>query len=783
MANQIVRHQRSSVPGRVRAVPGGPPNEPGRNELGTYLEALRHHYWLVLCAGALALFAGWWSQRGKLDEYTAEVLLQHSQDSEMAIFGLGTQTGADFGSRLEILRSRAVLGRVVDSLGLQLRPELPDRRTRVLKAVAVEPNAPSDAYLLREVEGALVLTGRDDRTELAVADPDGLIQGPGFRLIVDQSEFPPDGSGFGFNISYREDAISRLQTKANVEQGKGLDLIRVRYKGPDAQHAANVVNTIAFAYQDHRAATAREAASRSRVFIKERMDILGDSVARVQAQIVAYQESMNIVAPEVEIGSRMQALFGAERELQELNFNRSVLNSRLGQLTSADSQEREGEILSSIMNLGEEYVSGAAGYNTNYQNLVAERRALTQGRFGATAQDEGVQILDSRIASVIITMREAAMHARDLVEQRVSDASRRIARIQAEVDQVPSQTAELTRLEQLLETVKTPYENMATEYYQAQIAEGVEAGDVEVVDPAPVPRLPDPSGRLVTMAIALLSGLLLGSLGAVVLERMDASLKTTDEAERASGYAVLGTIPLIGNGASRSQAVWLGQEAFRSIRTNLRFAFTEEPRVLAVSSPAPGEGKSTVASNLASCYGDQGARVLLIDADLRRPQIHKILEVSQEPGLSDVLLEECELPEAVQPSPVNGKLHVLSSGSVVNNPAELLGSERFERLIRYLRTVYDAILIDTPPVLAVTDAAVVGTVVDGMLVVARANVTDKEALTKAVSELRRVKAPVAGIILNGVESDASGHSYYESYYKDARTADEEERFLLQSAPR
>ena len=165
---------------------------------------------------------------------------------------------------------------------------------------------------------------------------------------------------------------------------------------------------------------------------------------------------------------------------------------------------------------------------------------------------------------------------------------------------------------------------------------------------------------------------------------------------------------------------------------------------------------------------------------MRRPQIHRIVNVPQEPGLSDVLLENCELPEAVQPSSVNAKLHVLPCGSVVNNPAELLGSERFERLIRYLRTVYDAILIDTPPVLAVTDAAVVGTVSDGVLVVVRANGTDKEALEKAVNELRRVKAPVAGVILNGVESDSSGHSYYESYYKDSRSNDEEDRFLLQS---
>lgn len=752
------------------------------NELGTYFEALRNHWWLILVTGGLALFGGWWMQHGRLDQYTAEGLLQHSQDSEMAIFGLGTQTGTDFGSRLEILRSRAVLGRVVDSLGMQVRVELPDARTRVLKGVQVEPDAPLGSYVLRIVDGTLVLVTAEGDRELAVAGPDGIIEGPGFTFLVDLSEVPEGEEGFPFNVWHREDAITALQGRIRVDQGMGLDLIHVEYTDADPRHAAALVNTVALAYQDHRAQTARETAARSREFIKAQMEILADSLERVQARVVAYQETSRIVAPEVEVGARMGALFAAEKERDELRFNQTVLEGRLARLSGASPQE-EGDVLSSIMNLGDTYVQGGAAYNTQYQSLVAERQSLMSGRFGRTDEDEQIQTLNSRIAATVVSMRDAATHANDLIRQRMSDAERRISRLRSEVAVVPSQTAELTRLQQLVDAVRVPYENMANEYYQAQIAEGVEAGDVEVVDPAPIPIRPDPSGKALNMAISLLAGLLLGSLGAVVLDRLDSSIKDADEAESASGYAVLGTVPLISPGSGRAQAVWLGQEAFRSIRTNLRFAFTEEPRVLAVTSPSPGEGKSTVVANLASCYVDQGVRVLLIDADLRRPQIHNIVGVASEPGLSDVLLESCELPEAVQPSTLNPKLHVLSCGSTVGNPAELLGSERFERLVRYLRTVYDAILIDTPPVLAVTDAAVVGTVVDGVLVVARSNSTDKDSLEKAVSELRRVKAPVAGVILNGVETDGSGQSYYDSYYGDARQTDEEDQFLLQSTAR
>lgn len=782
MAKHIVPHQSSQVPGRVRAVSSRPIDEPSRNELGTFFEALRNHWWLVLAAGSLALFAGWWSQRGRLPQYTAEVLLQHSQDTEMAVFGLGNQTGADFGSRLEIIRSRAVLGRVVDSLGLQVRASRPDLRTDVVTAIRTQRDATPGRYVLRTMDGRVVLESETEGAELSAATDEGIVEGPGFQLAVDASAIPNDDEGFPFRVVYREDAISTLQTRAKVEQGKGLDLIRIWYTDPDPVHAADVVNTIAFAYQNHRAETAREAAARSREFIRNQMAVLADSLERVQERVVQYQESTRIVAPEVEVASRLGSLYEARKELDDLRFTQSQLEGRMARLQNVEAGQ-EAEVLASIMNLGDGYVPGASNYNNQYQQLMAERRALTGGRFGLTEEAEGVQMIDSRIGALVSSMRDAALHARDLIRQRVADAERRIASLQSEVDRVPSQTAELTRLQQLVDAVRSPYETMANEYYQAQIAEGVEAGDVEVVDAAPVPLRSDPSGKALNMGIALFAGLLLGSLGAVILERLDSSIKDPTDAERASGYAVLGNIPLIGSGSARSQAVWLGQEAFRSIRTNLRFAFTEEPRVLAVSSPAPAEGKSTVVANLASCYVDQGARVLLIDADLRRPQIHKIVGVPQDPGLSDVLLEKCELPEAVKPSSTNAKLHVLTCGSAVKNPAELLGSERFERLIRYLRTVYDAILIDTPPVLAVTDAAVVGTVADGVLVVARANATDKEALEKAVNELRRVKAPVAGVILNGVETDGAGHSYYESYYQEARATEDEERFLLQSTPR
>jgi capsular exopolysaccharide synthesis family protein len=226
--------------------------------------------------------------------------------------------------------------------------------------------------------------------------------------------------------------------------------------------------------------------------------------------------------------------------------------------------------------------------------------------------------------------------------------------------------------------------------------------------------------------------------------------------------------------------VLIGKEAFRGLRTNIRFALQEQPRLMAITSSAPGEGKSTIAVNLALTLAEQGARVLLIDADLRRPQVHRILGVERVPGLSDVLMGQVELEHAIVPSPVHPGLSVLPGGAATGSPAELVGGDLFMNMVLGLRDHYDTVLVDTSPVLAVTDAALIGTVADGTLVVVRANETDQGALSRAVEQLRRVNANLVGIVLNDVPLDNVGYSsYYDSYY-DGQAEDTRTRHLLRS---
>jgi capsular exopolysaccharide synthesis family protein len=205
-----------------------------------------------------------------------------------------------------------------------------------------------------------------------------------------------------------------------------------------------------------------------------------------------------------------------------------------------------------------------------------------------------------------------------------------------------------------------------------------------------------------------------------------------------------------------------------------------------VTSSAPGEGKSTVAANLAVTYAEQGARVALVDADLRRPQLHRILPVDRVPGLTEYLTGKAELADVIRRVETVDRLDLIPAGRGVENPPALLDSERFEELVASLRSNYSVVILDTPPLLAVTDAGLVGARVDGAMLVIRANETSADVVERATGQLRRLGASLLGVILNDVPVGgmyaSSGYSYYDDYMDEEELGEEAGTDLLTRPP-
>lgn len=305
--------------------------------------------------------------------------------------------------------------------------------------------------------------------------------------------------------------------------------------------------------------------------------------------------------------------------------------------------------------------------------------------------------------------------------------------------------------------------------FQGKVAE---SGVIKVVpvEPAGLPRSPSFPTRTRAYGAGLLAGLLLAAGWALLRQRTDTKLRTLSDIEAAGGSSALGVIPAskplgeehreLGGGGRASRPA---SEAFRQMRTNLRFVDVDRPpRAIVVTSSVSGEGKSTVAANLARVIARGGDPVILIDGDLRRPSLHTIFDVDKSLGLTQVLAGTLDVADALQPGDEDG-LRLITAGRIPHNPSELLGSRRLRDLLLDLaRDHY--VIIDSPPLLPVTDAALMAASADGALMVCRASRTRRAQLTQSLRNLQVVDAQVLGLVVNGVNQGRravrNGYGYY-----------------------
>lgn len=294
-----------------------------------------------------------------------------------------------------------------------------------------------------------------------------------------------------------------------------------------------------------------------------------------------------------------------------------------------------------------------------------------------------------------------------------------------------------------------------------------------LVEPATVPTTPASPQPLRNLLLGTALGLLLGAGLALVRELVDTRVKGEADVRRVTDQPAIGAIAFDPQAQDQPLVVATDQhspraEMFRTLRTNLRYLDADDPpRTLVLTSTVPGEGKSTTTANLALALVETGASVCLIEGDLRRPRLLQYLGLENAAGLTDVLVGRAELEDVLQPYG-DGGLTVLGSGPIPPNPSELLGSSAMERLLTGLRETYDFVILDSPPLLAVTDAAVLSTVADGVVLVVGMGLVRREQLQRALENLERVDAELLGLVHNRlpVKGPDAYHYAYESYAPD-----------------
>jgi capsular exopolysaccharide synthesis family protein len=354
-----------------------------------------------------------------------------------------------------------------------------------------------------------------------------------------------------------------------------------------------------------------------------------------------------------------------------------------------------------------------------------------------------------------------------------------------EANKLNESAIEYSLLKRDLDSNRQLYEGLLEKLKEAGVSAGLRSNNFRIVDVARVPTYPIEPNIPRNLAFAFMLGLTTGVGLAFVLEGLDNTVRTTEQAQMISGLPPLGMIPLgsrssregastkrLAIAASKEAVELITQvrpqsqmaESYRALRTSLLLSnLGAPPKVIMVTSALPQEGKTTTSINCAVVLAQKGVRVLLIDADLRRPSIHKTLGMAPRSGLSNVLTGSATLENSIARSSILPNLDVLPAGTPPPNPAELLASTNMRDMLERLRAHYDHIVVDTPPTLSVTDAVVLSPRADAIVLVIRSGQTTKQALRRSRDILAQVSAKVSGVLLNAVDLSSPDYYYYYEY--------------------
>ena len=761
----------------------------GEMEVFAILHTMRRRWWVVALGGLVfgagyAAYALWMPPM-----YTAEAVIQRQRapsGMESLTFNLyPNQTPEMVNDQLSIIESYPVLITAVDSLGLRVRVlGRALQRTQLIGAVEVEPTA---GGLIGEVrvhlerrDGDIALVDIRTQEVLSVRDPQGWVSGPGYRFQVLSPELVPVEEPIVLEILLPVEAVDRFRNLLVAGQIRGTTMLELVVTSPDPEFSSRAVNAVAAAYQNFAGERSQEVQIRSREFVELELAKMTDSLNVARRELVTYQDTAETWNPELEADIVASSLMAREIDFRLVEFEEEVLQD----LVEALDQDAD-ESLMGILAVGRGMVPGIEVTYVRLQDLYQERSRLTTGQFGFTAQSSEVEVLDSLISETKVDIQGMVSQSLALATSRRISEEEVLEGMQARLMELPSQTSNYGALIEEIEAIKSIYDLLIANYYEARILQQLDRGDVVVMTYATVPLRADDPNTIRNLIIAIIAGLSFGAGGVVVIESLDTKVRDIQQAQAMVAVDVMGVIPtqltakqLRKNNRLRSKdgsgMSSPFEEAFGGLRTSIRYSASldrDKTSIVLVTSPAPSEGKTTVATNLARTLARQDMNVLLIDADLRRPSVHKVFELPNEHGLGDYLRQRTDVLELPHKNRIkdpefgaDSNIDVITAGTRISNPSEVLGGKRLRAMIEDARGKYDAIIVDTPPVLAVSDTLLISEVCDAVLLVGRINQTDRFSLRRAMDELGRVATPVLGLVVNDMGPKDGYSAYYGTGY-------------------
>lgn len=612
-------------------------------------------------------------------------------------------------------------------------------------------------------------------------------------------------------LSFKDLDPLTIMNGLDIRPEKDTMVLRLTYTDSDPKRAREVLTALTQTYVEYSLKDRRTKSSTAIKFIQDKLPQVKQQLDKSALAVTQFRKTYNIVDPDTYAASVYKMREALENQAQDLQIKMAQVQQQYEALSRQVGKSPEAAIGSAILQQDTPYQSLVKQFQEVETNYFLERTRFREDHPTVIAlkdrRDELYRLLETRAQSVVgvrgsttnITNEPNSAIQQNLASQ-LFDAQTTLAVSQAQLESIRNAQSEVAtafskipqiqqryvEIQRQLALDTSTYNKLSEKLEELRISEAQEISSWKILEPplTPIkPSSPDIERSLITGAI---SGIALGILFALLLNRLDQRIREVEEVRELIDIPLLASIPMTevsslsavtNQGILPSSSYYAFKEALGSLALNLRYLGTDNMmKVIAFTSSVPSEGKSTLTYNLATILSALGYRVLLVDADMRKPSIHKLAGLSNKLGLSTALATPSPWQDLIQAGDEQDNLHILTSGSLPPNPMLLLESNKMAALLQEWRQEYDYVLVDTPPVIGITDAQCLTSKVDTFILVAAINRSTRSGISRALEILSTARANVSGLLINMIgSSDSEYHyGYYNRYYLNASEAEEEE---------
>jgi tyrosine-protein kinase Etk/Wzc len=612
-----------------------------------------------------------------------------------------------------------------------------------------------------------------------------------FYLFLKDNEKPEEG------LKRFESIVKQLQKTIDIEQKRGLDIIVFKADSPSPYEAALIVNSYINAYYTYNLKISRQRYTLAKDFLEKQREDKAIKLKQSENAVSEFQQKNNVVvldeqarslveqisqleaqmnAAEIEAKSKQQALVEFKTKLEQKDRDVAKYIDKLSaepyikalQEQIAKLEVQKELVVSSLGLSNPNNDISVQNYNRTIKDLknkLDEQMASLEAGLVAYTPDD-IRQLSIDVLKLDLEIKSSQSKAEEL--------RKAVRNYEAKFNKLPIQSIEFARLERERLGNEKLFTLLEEKYQESLIAEQSIPSNVEVIDEARIPITPSKPNRTLIIIIGIVVGVGF-AVGFIFLKKyFDVTIRTPEDV-RNRGSNVISWIPklddFIEGDVSDHEIVVSSSpdsvpaEAFVSTRTKLKYSKLSEAPIksILITSPTPKDGKTFVCSNLAATYAISGERVVAVDLDLRRPRLHEPFKLRKGLGVTDYLFSQANFEEIIQKTDIKG-LDFISAGSKIPNPAEVVTSVGLKNLLNKLKESYDYVLIDSPPIIAISDAGVISQYCDITLLVASVNQTRLDLLEEAIKSLNMIKGNYSGVILNRFETTNGYGSYYKYYY-------------------